>query len=54
MARSFDPPLCQDIAKPCLACLAIRCVAWQYGFDALPPTLVTQLQRYTMHVRASH
>ena len=26
-ARSFDPPSCQDIAKPCLACLAIRCVA---------------------------
>ena len=26
-ARSFDPPSCQDIAKPCPACLVIRCVA---------------------------
>jgi hypothetical protein len=26
-ARSFDPPSCQDIAKPCLACLAIRRLA---------------------------
>ncbi len=26
-ARSFDPPSCQDIAEPCLACFAIRRVA---------------------------